>query len=125
MDRQRTILIVDDDLTYLKMVNEWLKEDYAVSLANSAKQAFSYLEEHSPDLILLDYELPEVPGPQLLEHLRDSVRTARIPVIFLTGKHDRESIMRVRSLRPADYLLKSISREELLAKLKEFFRFQF
>ncbi len=72
-------------------------------------------------MILLDHEMPVTSGPQVLEMLRSEEETKHIPVMFLTGKSDKESVMAVVALRPEGYFLKTIQREELLEKLQEFF----
>ena len=118
---KKSILIVDDDPQYLTLVREWLKNDYKVSMANSGLQAIKWLGMNKVDLILLDYEMPVTSGPQVLEMLRSDSDTAAIPVMFLTGKGDKESVMAVVSLRPEGYFLKSIQKDELLEKLKEYF----
>lgn len=118
---QKSILIVDDDPQYLTMIREWLKGTYKVSMANSGLQAIKWLGKNKVDLILLDHEMPVTTGPQVLEMLRSEEETKHIPVIFLTGKGDKESVMSVVELRPEGYFLKGIQKEELLEKLKEFF----
>ncbi len=118
---RKSILIVDDDANYLGLVREWLKGTYNVAMANSGLQAIKWLGKNKADLILLDYEMPVTSGPQVLEMLRNDVETSMIPVMFLTGKGDKESVMAVVSLKPEGYFLKSIAREELLEKLSEFF----
>ena len=118
---RKSILIVDDDPTYLITVREWLKEEYKVSMANSGLQAIKWLAKNKVDLILLDYEMPITSGAQVLEMLRNEEETSSIPVMFLTGKGDKESVMAVVSLRPEGYLLKNVKKEELLEKLREFF----
>ncbi len=118
---RKSILIVDDDPSYMGLVREWLKGTYKVSMANSGLQAIKWLGKNKADLILLDYEMPVTSGPQVLEMLRSDTDTKNIPVIFLTGKGDKESVMAVVSLKPQGYFLKNIDREELLEKLKEFF----
>ena len=60
----RHILLVDDDLSYLKMVRGWLSEKYQITAAKSGNQALAYLEGHAVDLILLDFEMPEMNGPR-------------------------------------------------------------
>ena len=90
-------------------------------MANSGLQAIKYLGKSKVDLILLDHEMPVTSGPQVLEMLRSDPETSSIPVIFLTGKSDKESVMAVVELRPEGYFLKNIKKEELLEKLKEFF----
>lgn len=120
-DYKKSILIVDDDPNYLSLVREWLRGTYKVSMANSGLQALKWLGKNKADLILLDHEMPVTSGPQVLEMLRSDEETKDIPVIFLTGKSDKNSVMSVVALRPEGYFLKTIDREELLAKLKEFF----
>lgn len=118
---KKRILIVDDDTTYLALVREWLKGTYKVSMANSGLQAIKFLGKNKVDLILLDHEMPVTTGPQVLEMLRSEEDTKDIPVIFLTGKSDRQSVMSVVALKPEGYFLKNIQKDELLEKLKEFF----
>jgi len=119
---KKSILIVDDDPTYMGLVRDWLKDEYRVSMANSGLQAIKWLGKNGVDLILLDHEMPVTSGPQVLEMLRSDADTKSIPVIFLTGKGDKESVMQVVALKPEGYLLKTIGREELLANLRNFFK---
>lgn len=118
---RKSILIVDDDPQYLTLIREWLKNDYKVFMANSGMQAIKMLAKNKVDLILLDHEMPITSGPKVLEMLRSESDTKDIPVIFLTGKSDKESVMAVVALRPEGYFLKGIQKEELLEKLQEFF----
>lgn len=118
---KKSILIVDDDPNFLTLVREWLKEKYKVSMANSGIQAIKWLGKNKPDLILLDYEMPVTTGAQVLEMLRSEDETKNIPVMFLTGKDDKESVMEVLSLKPQGYFLKTIEKNELIEKLEEFF----
>ena len=118
---RKSILVVDDDPQYLTMVREWLKGTYKVAMANSGLQAIKWLGKNKVDLILLDHEMPVTSGPQVLEMLRSDPETSSIPVIFLTGKSDKKSVMAVVGLKPEGYFLKGIQREELLEKLGEFF----
>ena len=118
---KKSILIVDDDPQYLSLVRQWLKDTYKVSMANSGLQAIKFLGKNKVDLILLDHEMPVTSGPQVLEMLRNDEETKKIPVMFLTGKSDKESVMAVVALKPEGYFLKNIQKEELLEKLQEFF----
>ena len=118
---KKSILIVDDDPNYLGLVREWLKGQYKVSMASSGLQAIKWLGKNKADLILLDYEMPITDGPQVLEMLRSDSDTRDIPVIFLTGKSDKQSVMAVVALKPEGYFLKNIEKDELLGKLSEFF----
>ena len=94
---KKTILVVDDDAAYLNLVRGWLKDTYKVAMANSGLQAITWLARNKAD---------------------------SIPVMFLTGKGDKKSVMEVMSLKPQGYFLKSIEREKLLEELKNFFASQ-
>ena len=118
---KKTILIVDDDPAYLNLVRSWLRDEYKVAMVTSGLQAIKWLGRNNADLILLDHEMPVTSGPQVLEMLRSDPDTRNIPVIFLTGKSDKESVMAVVALKPEGYLLKNISRGELMRKIHEFF----
>jgi CheY-like chemotaxis protein len=118
---KKSILVVDDDPNYLGLVREWLKDTYKVAMVNSGLQALKWLGKNKADLILLDHEMPVTNGPQVLEMLRSDPETSSIPVMFLTGKGDKQSVMAVVALKPEGYFLKTIQREELLEKLNEFF----
>ena len=121
MEKRKSVLIVDDDVQYMSMISDWLKDSYRVSMANSGINAITWLATNRTDLILLDYEMPITPGPQVLEMLRSTPGTADIPVMFLTGNNDRDSIVKVVSLRPVDYLLITIDRKGLHEKLDNYF----
>ena len=120
-EMKKSILLVDDDPTFLKMVKGWLDEEYRVTIVTSGTQALMYIADNRPDLILLDYEMPVTSGPQVLEMIRSETKVDRIPVIFLTGKGDRESVLKVLSLKPDGYLLKSLNRDQILKSIYEFF----
>ena len=122
--RRKNILLVDDDGTFLKMVKDWLSETYRVTIVTSGAQAMMYIADNKPDLILLDYEMPVISGPQVLEMIRSETKVDSIPVIFLTGKGDRESVLKVLALKPDGYLLKSMERTKLVAAVDDFFEKQ-
>ena len=119
--RKKSILVVDDDASYVQLLREWLKEDYRVGMARSGVQAITWLARNNVDLILLDYEMPVTNGLQVLEMLKSEQFSKNIPVMFLTGKSDKESIMQVMALKPAGYMLKSITKKQLLATLENYF----
>jgi CheY-like chemotaxis protein len=118
---KKKILVVDDSGAMLRSVKSWLEGKYQVILANSGTMAIKYLSTNRPDLVLLDYEMPICDGKQTLEMIRSEREFADIPVIFLTGKQDRESIMQVMGLGPAGYLLKTMKPEEVKKYVDRFF----
>lgn len=118
---KKKILVVDDSGTMLRNVKGWLEETYQVTLANSGAMAIKYLATNRPDLVLLDYEMPIVDGKQVLEMIRSEMEFEDIPVIFLTNKGDRETIMNVMALKPQGYLLKSMEPEKIVESINNFF----
>lgn len=120
-DKKRKILVVDDSGTMLRSVKGWLEGSYQVALANSGAMAIKYLALNRPDLILLDYEMPVVDGKQVLEMIRSETEFTDIPVIFLTSKGDKESIMGVMDLKPAGYLLKTMMPDQIVKYINDFF----
>jgi len=115
---KKHILIVDDDPSYAKMVREWMKETYQVSIVTAGIQAITFLARNSVDMILLDYEMPVVDGPQVFQMLRQDPSTRGIPVVFLTGVGGKEQVERVLQLKPTGYILKSTTKEKLLNYLR-------
>ena len=119
--REKAILIIDDDNDFLKVMYNWLKYTYKVDCVRSGTEALKFLERMRPDLILLDYEMPELDGYQVLDQVRRNPLTCQVPIIFLTGKNDKESVMRIIKRKPEGYLLKSMPKDELLYVLDKFF----
>ena len=103
---KKSILIVDDDVSYLNIVREWLKDTYKVSMANSGLQAIKWLGKNKADLILLDYEMPEIDGQELMRRLRGNPETRLIPMAchWLSGAF---SICRARAKSKPDGSLTS------------------
>ena len=115
----KRILIVDDDPQYATMVKDWLRGEFKVDIVTAGMQAITFLLKKEVDLILLDYEMPIVDGSQVLGMLRSEPQVAHIPVIFLTGIGDAESVKKVMSLKPRGYILKSTSKADLIAYIKD------
>lgn len=118
---KKKILVVDDSGAMLRNVKGWLEEQYQVILANSGAMAIKYLAMNRPDLVLLDYEMPVVDGKQVLEMIRSEHEFADIPVIFLTSKGDKESVMKVMALKPEGYLLKTMEPAQIVQAVNDFF----
>ena len=111
------ILLVDDDPIYLKMLRGWLSDKYQITAVKSGKQALLFLEKNKADLILLDYEMKDMNGSKVLEHLRENPATENIPVVFLTGADDEETIHKLMKQKPRGYLLKSMDKETILQEI--------
>lgn len=115
------VLLCDDDVMFLKMMRDRLSGKYDITAVKSGMQAISYVSQHRPELVLLDYEMPVTSGPQVMEMLRSEESTKDIPIVFLTGKSDRDSVISVMRLKPQGYLLKSTKKEDIIASIDNFF----
>ncbi len=119
---KKRILVVDDDGILLRSMKNRLSPKYDVFMANSGVSAISFLTQNHVDLILLDYEMPVVSGLQVFEMLKSEDLTKDIPVIFLTAKDDRETVMKVLAAKPEKYLLKNMPADELIKSIDDFFK---
>jgi len=118
MDSDReTIIVVDDDMTNLIAARNSLARKYSVATVPSGEKLFVLLEKISPDLILLDVEMPDLDGYSVMEKLQSKEKTAHIPVVFLTSKIDPESEIRGLSLGAVDYITKPCSQELLIKRV--------
>ncbi len=118
----KSILIVDDDATALRSMKSLLSSHYKILVANSGMNAITILAKNHVDLILLDFEMPIINGPKVLEMIRSDPNSSNIPVMFLTAKGDKRSIMEVLRFKPEKYLLKTMLPKDIIDSIDEFFR---
>ena len=113
------ILIVDDNAMVLRNIKGGLEERYSVAVAPSGFHAFVSIGKKMPDLILLDYEMPEMNGKEVMEKLQSDEELKEIPIVFLTSADSKEIVMELMALRPAGYILKPVDSQKLLGRIKE------
>jgi len=118
---RKHILVVDDDPIILKMIRAYLQDEYKVSVVNSGKIAIEFLLKYKPDLILLDYMMPLYSGATVLRIMQSKENTKDIPVFFLTGKTDIDTVSECLAFHPAGYIVKPVAKTALLEKLRSFF----
>ena len=118
----KSLLIVDDDATALRSMKSLLSSHYKILVANSGMNAITILAKNHVDLILLDFEMPIINGPKVLEMIRSDPNSSNIPVMFLTAKGDKRSIMEVLRFKPEKYLLKTMLPKDIIDSIDEFFR---
>ncbi len=121
-EHKKKLLIIDDSDTVCLAMQELLGKDYDVTAAKSGMAGIRCLTLNRPDLVLLDYEMPVCDGVQVLQMIRSEEDFAKIPVFFLTGRVDKESITRVMPLRPEGYLLKSQQPADIKKNIDGYFR---
>ncbi len=119
--RRKAVFVVDDDADYRSVIERWLVPSYNVSVFSGAEEMLSGLGAVTPDLILLDYEMPGMDGYELMKTLRTDPDNAVIPIIFLTGMNDRDHVFSILHYKPDGYLLKSSPREALIDSIDRFF----
>lgn len=116
-DGKKTILVVNDSPIMLKVIREQLKEFYDVVIVTNGRLALKYLKENKVDMMLLDYDMPEMSGLDVLKTMKADTATRNIPAVFLTGVSDRAKIAQALALGPQGYLLKPIDKEKLFAMI--------
>ena len=100
------ILIVDDDTTSLRLAKGILDQEYRIATVNSGAMVFKYLENNTPDLILLDINMPDMNGFEVMESLRANPEYANIPVVYLTADQDPQSEARCLESGAIDFVSK-------------------
>ena len=111
---RRKIIFVDDTKFTLNAIKERLGAKYEVFTAQSVGALFEILENVLPDVILLDIRMPEADGFKGITMLKSDVRYANIPVIFVSAKDDRQSVVRGMGLGAMDFLMKPVSTPMLI-----------
>lgn len=119
---RKRILVVDDEPILLRSIKIWLDNEFDLILVNSGEAALQFLETHIVDLVLLDYKMPLMDGPEVLASIRNDERLSSLPVIFLTANNDRQSVITAMQYKPDGYILKSKSPEEIKTAVTDFFK---
>ena len=114
----KTIFVVDDSDTNLSMAENALEDLYCVMTMPSAAKMFTLLDKVTPDLILLDIEMPDMNGFEALQQLKSHDAYSSIPVIFLTGMTDVSTEVQGFELGAVDFIAKPFSAPVLLNRIK-------
>src|SRR6185436_16897978 len=118
-----TILVVEDDPDLQETLALNLQNaGYKVMRAGSIKQAEALVNATLPQLVLLDWMLPDTPGLSFARRLRSEQRTAAVPIILLTGRVNESDKITGLEAGADDYLVKPFSPRELLARIKAVMR---
>ncbi|HYM66177.1 MAG TPA: response regulator, partial [Patescibacteria group bacterium] len=113
------LLVVDDEPRTAALTAELLRRaGYSVEVASSGGEALARVRAASPDLMLLDYEMPDMEAPEVLDSLRSGADRVAFPVIILTGARHAASDQVLGIERGAtDYISKGTDRQVLLARV--------
>lgn len=112
------LLIVDDDPALLTLLETILQPwGFRLYLLSDSQNFWQVLERFEPDLVLLDVQMPEISGFELCQVIRNAARWQEIPVIFMSGYTDANTIAQVFSVGADDYIRKPIVAPELVARV--------
>lgn len=112
----RTILVVDDEPKMVDMIRIYLeKENFTVKTANNGRQALLLFQNEKPDLVILDWMMPDISGMDILKEIR---KKSMVPVIMLTAKAEEVDKLLGLEFGADDYITKPFSLRELVARIR-------
>lgn len=116
---KNTILIVEDETAIREMLTfSLMQSGYIVLQAKTALEAFKLLDDVTPDLVIIDWGLPQISGLELVQRIRDNEVIADMPVIMLTARAQEEDKIKGLETGVDDYMTKPVSIKELQARIK-------
>lgn len=120
----KTVLIVDDEPSNLEiLVNHLQNLEYTVLMTNNAQKAFEISEKRTPDVVITDWEMPDINGIEFIKMLKKSKITSDIPVIMCTGvMMSSENLQTALDAGAVDYIRKPVDEVELTARLNSAIR---
>lgn len=113
------VLIVDDDEFQHRLLRQLLSEaGVDLAFASSGTEALAQLRTRGPDLILMDFRLPDVSGVEILRRLKTAPPTMHIPVIMITGASTKEVALQAHQAGAVDFMVKPFDRDRLVASIR-------
>jgi two-component system phosphate regulon response regulator PhoB len=123
IEKKISVLVVDDESAIREMIRFALgKSDMTVNCAENGKEALEKINERPPDIILLDWMMPNMSGPELTRRLRKDPLTKDIPIIMLTAKITEDDKVTGLNSGADDYIVKPFSPRELVARINAVLR---
>lgn len=116
--KETCILVVDDSNEVTDTLEEVLGKDYRMVVTNRSMEAIALFQKESPDLVLLDVEMPDIDGYELCRIIKTISKDNFVPVLFVTGKYDIRSVKEGLQSGAQDYLSKPFVPEELEARIR-------
>jgi DNA-binding response OmpR family regulator len=115
---RKVILLVDDEVAMVWLLTNYLRDHFEITTKSDGKQALEWLNEgNTPDMIILDINMPEINGYQVLEKVRGTAIWANIPVIMLSANEKTSEKIKCFQLGANDYLVKPFNPVELKARM--------
>ncbi|RYZ91600.1 MAG: response regulator [Sphingobacteriaceae bacterium] len=116
---QTKILIVEDDPYMQIILKEFLSLTYEIEICSSGMEAISFLQNGNiPDLILSDYNIPQLTGLELIDQVKSSDFFSSIPIIILSGEESSEKRIKCLDMGADDFIVKPFNPAELAARIR-------
>ena len=116
---EKTILAVDDTAFFLTVLKTILQDaNRKLICVTSGNEAMRFLDRHSPDLFLLDIDMPQMDGYELALRIRE--RGQKAPIVFMTGNSKKEHVVKAIEVGAADFIVKPINKEDVLSKISKY-----
>lgn len=113
------VLLIDDDPKNLQIIGRLLRNEHLrIAIAMNGEEGLERADQLHPDLILLDIMMPGIDGYEVCQRLKKDPDLSNIPIIFITGKTDSNSIVRGFEVGGVDYITKPFNQAELVARLR-------
>lgn len=114
----KVILVVDDDRTNLIMAERLLGKEYQIISVTSGEQALKFLSKRKPDLILLDINMPEMDGFEVMRNIKENEEWEKVPVIFLTADRDADTEVECLQMGAVDFIGKPFEPEIMRNRIR-------
>lgn len=120
--KAHSILIVDDVTSNIQIIDRHLEgegNEYQIMSANNGEMALKIAKKRLPDLIITDWDMPEMNGLELINAIQNNKQTKKIPCIVITGMHIKaEDLKKAMEIGAVDFLRKPINKVELIARVE-------
>jgi len=118
---KKTVMVVDDETKILEVVQDILEsEGFNVIKAQSGKDALRKLKKIKPDLILLDFFMPEMSGREVCEIIKSNKKLKNLKIVFLTvARFSKKGMDKLKNIGILDYMQKPFENKELIKMVKK------
>ncbi|RCH55114.1 two-component system response regulator [Mucilaginibacter hurinus] len=118
-NNQTKVLVVEDDPYMQIILQEFLSSTYEVQISSNGMDALAFLQNGNiPDLILSDYNTPELTGLELIDQVKSSDFFKSIPIIILSGEESSEKRIKCLDRGADDFIVKPFNPAELAARIR-------